>query len=46
VDDVVHSIQEGEMPPVYFEWMHKSAQLSEAETQQLIDGLQATLGSR
>jgi len=46
VDDVVHTIREGEMPPVYFEWMHSSARLSDAETQQLIAGLQATFGSR
>ena len=46
VDDVVHSIQEGEMPPVYFGWMHPAARLSDAETQQLITGLQGTIGSR
>jgi len=45
-DDVVETIQEGEMPPVYFELMHASARLTDAETRQLIAGLQTTIGSR
>ncbi len=45
-DDVVETIQEGEMPPVYFEWMHVSARLTDAETRQLIAGLQTTIRSR
>jgi hypothetical protein len=44
VDDVAGVVREGEMPPVYYGWMHSSARLTAAETQQLIDGLQATLG--
>jgi mono/diheme cytochrome c family protein len=36
-------VREGEMPPVYYTWMHSSARLSDAETQALIQGLEATL---
>jgi hypothetical protein len=46
VDELVETVESGEMPPVYFEWMHASARLSDPETQQLIDGLQATVGTR
>ena len=43
-DDLVESVQSGEMPPVYYGWMHSSARLTAAETQQLVEGLQATVG--
>lgn len=45
VGEMAETIREGEMPPVYFGWMHASARLSDYETQQLIQGLQATFGS-
>ncbi|GBD84060.1 hypothetical protein BMS3Abin02_00446 [bacterium BMS3Abin02] len=45
VGEMVETIREGEMPPVYFGWMHASARLSDSETQQLIQGLQATFGT-
>lgn len=45
-DDIVKSVQEGEMPPVYYGWMHSSARLTDAERQQLISGLRATLARR
>ncbi len=41
--DVVEAIRAGEMPPVYYTWMHSSAKLSSAEEQQLIAGWQATM---
>jgi len=46
LDDLVEVIEEGEMPPVYYEWVHSSARLSDTETGQLIQGLQATVGRR
>jgi hypothetical protein len=44
-DELVESVLDGEMPPFYYGWAHSSARLSEAETQQLIQGLRATFGS-
>ena len=44
-DDLVESVRDGEMPPFYYGWAHSSARLSDAETQQLIEGLRATFGS-
>ncbi|MDH3539246.1 MAG: heme-binding domain-containing protein [Acidimicrobiia bacterium] len=44
-DEMVETIQEGEMPPIYYGWVHSSARLTEVETQQLIDGLRATFGT-
>lgn len=41
-DDVIESIQEGEMPPVYYIPMHPKALLSAQEKQTLIDGLVAS----
>lgn len=35
-------VQEGEMPPWYYVILHPTANLSNAETQQLADGLNAT----
>jgi len=44
VDELAEVIREGEMPPVYYGWPHPSARLTDAETQQLIRGLEATVG--
>lgn len=44
VDEIARVVQQGEMPPIYFGWMHKRARLTDAETQQLVQGLQATFG--
>ena len=41
--DVVEQILSGEMPPVYYTWMHSSAKLSSAEEQALANGWQATM---
>ena len=38
-------VQEGEMPPPYYVPLHPSAALTDAEKEQLIAGLNATLGS-
>ncbi|MFN2149626.1 MAG: heme-binding domain-containing protein [Anaerolineales bacterium] len=36
-------VLEGEMPPVYYTWMHSSAKLTDAERQSLAQGLQNSL---
>jgi mono/diheme cytochrome c family protein len=41
-DEIPEAIREGEMPPWYYAVLHSGARLSDAETQQLIDGLEAT----
>jgi hypothetical protein len=41
--EVTDTIREGEMPPRYYTFLHSAARLSDAEQQQLIDGLQRTL---
>lgn len=38
------TVREGEMPPVYYAALHPSAQLSPSERQDLILGLEVTLG--
>lgn len=43
-DEVGEVIQEGEMPLWFYLPLHPEAQLSETEKQQLIDGMNATLG--
>jgi hypothetical protein len=43
-DEIVEKVQEGEMPPDYYGWLHSKARLSSAERQALIQGLQATFG--
>lgn len=40
--DMVREIKDGAMPPVYYKWLHPEANLSAAEIQQFITGLQAT----
>jgi mono/diheme cytochrome c family protein len=43
-DEIVEKVQEGEMPPDYYGWLHSKARLSSAERQALVQGLQATFG--
>ena len=43
-DDVTEVVESGEMPPYYYGWMHPAARLTEAEIQQLIAGLGASVG--
>jgi mono/diheme cytochrome c family protein len=43
-EDAVESVQNGSMPPWYYTMLHPSAQLSQAEQQQLITGMLATFG--
>ena len=43
-DDIFRMINNGEMPPSQYRLMHPKARLNESEKQQLIQGLQATLG--
>ncbi len=42
--EVGEVIARGSMPPVYYIWLHPSANLTDAEKQALIQGLQATFG--
>ena len=42
-DEAAEVVLEGEMPPVYYTWMHSSARLSDTEIAQLAAGLEATL---
>jgi len=39
VDDAIETIEEGEMPPPQYTIVHRSARLSDAEVEVLIDGL-------
>ena len=43
-DETVEVIQEGEMPPVYYGWMHPAARLSNTEKEAFVRGWQATAG--
>lgn len=44
-DEASEVLQEGEMPPGYYTLLHPSARLAPSETEALIAGLSATLGS-
>jgi len=44
-DDFAEVIRDGEMPPFYYVLMHSEADLSDAEKDELIAGLRATLGA-
>lgn len=44
--EAAEQVQEGEMPPTYYTLLHGTARLSAAERDELIRGLQATLGGR
>jgi hypothetical protein len=43
-DEVAEVVREGEMPPVYYTWLHRDAKLTDAETEALIQGFLATFG--
>ena len=43
-DESAEKVQEKEMPPTYYGWLHPKARLSSAERQALIQGLQAMFG--
>ncbi len=43
-EDAAEAVMEGEMPPNIYLLMHPSARLTDAEKQQLIDGLLKTFG--
>ncbi|MEP6986284.1 MAG: heme-binding domain-containing protein [Chloroflexota bacterium] len=43
-DEMIEQIQKGAMPPAIYLPMHPEANLTAAQKQQLIDGLQATFG--
>jgi mono/diheme cytochrome c family protein len=43
-DELAEVIESGEMPPIYYGWMHPAARLTDAEIQQLIAGLAASVG--
>jgi hypothetical protein len=40
-DEAAETVDEGEMPPPYYAWVHSSARLSDAEKRQLSDGFRA-----
>ena len=44
-DEMAEVVQRGSMPPAIFLTMHPEARLTDAEKQQLINGLQATTGN-
>lgn len=44
--ETVEVVFEGEMPPVYYGWIHPSARLTDRDILQLTDGLRATIGRR
>lgn len=43
-DELGESIESGEMPPIYYGWMHPAARLTDSEMEQLIAGLEASVG--
>lgn len=42
--DIAEVVREGEMPPLQFRLIHAEARLSDAEKQELIDGVNASFG--
>jgi len=42
---LVEVVQDGEMPTIYYAWMHASARSSETETHQLVEGLRLISGT-
>jgi len=42
--EAAEAVRDGAMPPLQFKLLHREARLSDTEKQQLIHGLQATLG--
>jgi hypothetical protein len=45
-DEAAEEVEEGEMPPRSYLWLHPEARLSDAERQQLVAGLRRTFGQR
>jgi len=45
IDEIGEIVREGEMPPVQYTLIHRSADLSDEDTQALADGLDATIVS-
>ncbi|MBK5268818.1 MAG: heme-binding domain-containing protein [Acidimicrobiia bacterium] len=45
-DELGEVIESGEMPPIYYGWIHPAARLTDSEMQQLITGLEASVGGR
>lgn len=45
VNEVTNMVSSGEMPPSYYAMMHTGAQLTDAQRQALIDGLNAAVNS-
>jgi len=44
-DEIVETVQEGEMPPADYLWLHPEARLSAPEGEQLLSGLIRTFGA-
>jgi len=44
VEEMIHAIDEGEMPPLQYKPTHPGARLSDSEKRELTRGLQATFG--
>jgi hypothetical protein len=42
-DELGELVESGEMPPIYYGWLHSAARLTDSEIQQLIGGLEATI---
>lgn len=42
-DELGEVVESGEMPPIYYGWIHPSARLTDQEIQQLIAGLEASV---
>lgn len=42
-DELGEVIESGEMPPIYYGWIHSAARLTDTEIQQLITGLEASV---
>ncbi len=43
-DEMAEVIESGEMPPIYYGWMHPAARLTNDQIQLLISGLEASVG--
>lgn len=43
--EAAESIREGEMPPIYYGWLHPAARLDAQEMDRLVAGLNTTLGT-
>jgi len=44
-DELAEVIESGEMPPIYYGWMHPAARLTDDQIQKLIAGLAASVGN-